>query len=223
MAEKLDFHSCLQFLEQLKRNNNRQWFEKNKEEYQLAAEQFASLIGRLITQLGKIEDLEGVTPKDCIMRIYRDVRFSKDKSPYKTGFGAGIAPGGRKSGRLGYHIHLAPNGASMIAGGLWEPTPQQLSKFRDAIDKDASDFKRILANNQFKRHFGQVTGDRLKTAPKGYPADHPDIDLLRYKQVCASEKFSDKIVVTSEFPDLLLASIKAMKPFIDYLNQVALR
>ena len=222
MGEQDNLRLVLQFLSRLKKNNNKQWFEKNKEHYQEAMEQFESLIAQLITRLSATLDLDGVTPKECVMRIYRDVRFSKDKSPYKTGMGAGIVSGGRKSGRLGYHMHVEPNGATMVAGGLWDPTPQQLLKFRAAIDKDPSGFKRILASKQFKTHFGKLTGATLKTTPQGYAGDHPEIELLRRKQICVMEQFEDDAVVSSKFPHLAEASIKAMKPFIDYLNQLIL-
>ncbi len=220
MASSPDLGSVLQFLSRLKKNNNKPWFEQNKALYEQAMEQFESLVGMLIMDFGQVEDLQGVTPRDCIMRIYRDVRFSKDKSPYKTGLGAGIAPGGRRSRRLGYHVHLVPNGGTMVAGGLWEPTPAQLSSFRDAISRDAAKFKKILGGSEFKSHFGQLTGEKLKTAPKGFPADHPEIELLRHKQVCVMEGFEDKTVASPRFPALAAASLRAMKPFIDYLNLV---
>ena len=221
MADNPDLGLVLQFLSRLSKNNNRQWFETNKAEYEKAMAQFEIFVGRLIAGLSKVEDLDGVSPRDCIMRIYRDVRFSRDKSPYKTGLGAGIAPGGKKSGRLGFHVHLAPNGATMIAGGMWDPTPQHLSRFREAISSDARSFKKILNSSAFKSHFGQLTGDALKTVPKGYPADHPDLELLRQKQVCASETFKDEVVVSSKFSEMAVVSLKALKPFIDYLNDVA--
>ncbi len=223
MADALDLRSALQFLSRLKKNNDREWFQKNKDQYEQAMGQFEQLVARLIVGLSPLEDLEGLTPKDCIMRIYCDVRFSKDKSPYKTGLGAGIVSGGRKSGRLGYHLHLQPGGATMVAGGLWEPTPEQLSRFRQAISRDAGSFKRILDASAFKRHFGHVTGEKLKTVPQGYPADHPEIDLLRYKQVCVMEEFDDDKVTSSTFPESALESLTSMKPFIDYLNRVTMR
>ncbi len=222
MTKDPGLRSALQFLSGLGKNNNKQWFEANREQYEQAMNQFEVLVGQLIAGLGKVVDLDGVTPKDCMMRIYRDVRFSKDKSPYKTGLGAGIVPGGRKSGRIGYHLHLQPDGKSMAAGGLWEPTPQQLSKFRQAMDAGAGPFKKILSSAQFKRHFQELTGEKVKTAPQGYPSDHPEIELLRYKQVCVMERFDDKAVASPEFPALVLESLKAMKPFIDYLNQAAM-
>jgi len=218
-----DLHTALRFLADLADNNTRPWFEANRGRYEEAMGQFESLVAALLTGVGKWEDLEGLTPKDCIMRIYRDVRFSRDKRPYKTGFGAGIAPGGRKSGRMGYHLHLGPGGATMVAGGLWDPTPLQLAGFRNAIVKDAAPFTKILAAASFRKHFGTLTGDSLKTAPRGYPADHPHVDLLRRTQVCVSETFADSQVTSPEFPRLALQSMKAMKPFLDYLTEVAAR
>ena len=222
MADDLDIGIALRFLKQLVRNNSKPWFDEHRADYEKAAAQFEHLVAQLITGIGKVQDLDGVTPKDCIMRIYRDVRFSKDKSPYKTGFGAGIAPGGRKSGRLGFHLHLEPNGATMAAAGLWEPDPRQLARFRDAIVKDAGPFHKITDAADFKRHFVEVMGDALKTAPKGYPADHPEVALLRQKQICVFEEFGDDVVASREFPGLLVSSFRVMKPFVDYLNRVAM-
>ncbi|HTZ50133.1 MAG TPA: DUF2461 domain-containing protein [Spirochaetia bacterium] len=221
MAGDLDLGVALKFLARLRKNNNKGWFDANKDEYLEAAAQFESLVARLIEGLGRTEDLGDLTPKDCIMRIYRDVRFSKDKSPYKTGFGAGIAPGGRKSGRVGYHLHLAP-GETMVATGLWDPTPEQLTRFRDSIVADASAFNRILGTAAFKKHFEGLWGEQLKTAPRGYPADHPSIDLLRRKQVCVTERFADGVVTSARFPALAVGSMEAMKPFAAYLDQVAM-
>jgi len=217
----LDLSGALKFLGKLKKNNNKAWFDSNKDEYLESMSQFEMLVARLIDGLGSVVDLDGLTPKDCIMRIYRDVRFSKDKSPYKTGFGAGIAPGGRKSGRMGFHLHLGP-GETMVASGLWEPTPEQLTRFRNTVAKDAGELQKILGSATFKRHFDGLYGEMLKTAPKGYPADHPAIELLRRKQVCVTEGFKDDVVTSARFPTLALESMKAMKPFADYLDRVAL-
>ena len=219
MGESSDLQSVIHFLSQLKRNNNKLWFDSHRSDYQHAMEEFTLLVGELIEKVGSFVDLEGVTPEECIMRIYRDIRFSKDKTPYKTGLGAGIAPGGRKSSRLGFHLHVAPNGETMVAGGLWDPTSEQLTKFRGAIADDARGFKKIIGTNQFKTHFVQVTGEKLKTAPKGFPVDHPEMELLRLKQICVVEKFDDESVIAPGFPDLAVSSVKAMKPFIDYLNE----
>lgn len=222
MKSAPDFRPILTYLGRLSKNNTKQWFDRNRAEYQAVMDAFGSFVGGLITEVGRKEDLEGITPKDCIMRIFRDVRFSKDKSPYRTELGAGIIPGGRTSGRLGYHVRVAPNGASMVAGGLYDPTPQQLSRFRDAIIRDAGRFKAILGSASFRKHFGSLWGESLKTSPKGYDRDHPEIGLLKRKQICAVQAFSDKEVLSTGFQKHVVESMRAMKPFIDYLNEVAI-
>lgn len=221
MADGPDLGVVLRFLSRLKKNNNKAWFDANKDEYLEALAQFEGLVAGLIQGLSGTEDLDGLSPRECIMRIYRDVRFSKDKSPYRTGFGAAIAPGGRKSGRMGYHLHVGP-GSTITATGLWEPTPEQLARFRNAVAEDASALRRVLGSSPFKKHFDGLYGEQLKTAPKGYAADHPAIDLLRRKQVCVTEPFADEVVTSSRFPSLALESMKAMKPFVDYLNGIAM-
>jgi uncharacterized protein (TIGR02453 family) len=214
----VDFGLVLGFLTRLGKNNNKGWFEAHRADYEAAMDAFGSFVGRLITQIGRVEDLEGVGPKDCIMRIYRDVRFSKDKTPYKTHLGAEIVPGGRKSGRMGYFLRVSAGGGTMVAGGLYEPTPRQIARFREAVMRDAVPFKRIIASKPFKLHFGSLWGESLKTAPKGCPKDHPEIELLRRKQICAVESFADKEAASPRFERLALDSILAMKPFIDYLG-----
>jgi uncharacterized protein (TIGR02453 family) len=162
----------------------------------------------------------GLAAKDCVMRIYRDVRFSKDKTPYRTSMAAGIAPGGRKTTRQGYYFHLEPHDQSMIAGGLYMPEPAQLARFRAAIDQDAGAFKAIVANKDFKHYFGSVGGERLKTVPQGYARDHPEIELLRLKQVVVSHAFTDEQVLSARFAAQANRVFVAMKPFLDYLNTI---
>jgi uncharacterized protein (TIGR02453 family) len=220
MIDTADFQQAMKFLTRLGKNNNKKWFEANRWEYESIMGSFTTFVARLIFEIGKVEDLEGITPRDCIMRIHRDVRFSKDKSPYRTELGAGIVAGGRKSGRLGYQLRVAPGGLSMIASGLYDPTPQQLTRFRMAIANRPAPFKRILASRSFKEHFGSLWGKSLKTVPKGYDRTHPEIDLLRRTQVCAVEEFDDKTVLSPGFLQQVVRSMLALKPFIQYLNSV---
>ena len=133
------------------------------------------------------------------MRIFRDVRFSKDKSPYKTNMAATISPGGRKSTKLGYHLSLAPGGESIIAGGIYMPEPAQLNRLRDAIAGDAAPLKKVAADKNFKRFFGQLEGEKVKTVPQGYDRQHPDIELLRFKQLLAVHHLSDDDVLAPRF------------------------
>jgi uncharacterized protein (TIGR02453 family) len=215
-----DLKPILAFLDDLQQNNNKAWFESNRSRYEQARQTFEKLVEYLISELDPIGYLRGVSAKECIFRINRDVRFSKDKSPYKTNLGAEIAPGGRKSGNLGYYIHLTPHDGSMTAGGLYAPTSEQLAKFREAIANDAAPFKRVLSTKTFVGYFGSVEGDRLSTAPQGYSRDHPEIDLLRLKQVMVVHHFTDKQVTANGFPAEVIQIMKAMKPFNDYLNRV---
>jgi len=217
---KTDLKPVLDFLGDLKEYNNKAWFEEHRAAYDTARTHFEDFVDQLIGEYGRLEDLGGITAKDCIMRIYRDTRFSKDKSPYKTSMGATIAPGGKKSASLGYHLHLQPHNETLIAGGLYMPTPEQLASFRRAIDQDAAPFKTILEDKQFKKYFGELEGEKVKTVPQGYTRDHPEIELLRFKQVVVVHRLSDETVLLPGFGTHVIKTFTAMKPFLDYLNSI---
>jgi uncharacterized protein (TIGR02453 family) len=220
MKATVQLKPTFDFLTKLKNNNNRAWFQENRSAFDRAQEAFAIFVDALIRDLGRGENLTGVSAKDCIFRIYRDIRFSKDKSPYKTNMGAEIVGGGRKSGRLGYYFHIAPHDQSMIAGGLYMPSGEQIAKFRQAIARDARKFKRIMNEKEFKKYFGTLEGERLKTAPQGFGRDHPEIELLKLKQVVVHHRLSDEQVLSANAAVHAVAACKAMKPFLDYLNKV---
>ena len=220
MKDRADLKPVLEFLSGLQKNNNKAWFEKNRPAYESAKEQFEDFIDEVIIGFGSVEDMRGITARDCVFRIYRDVRFSKDKSPYKMNMGASIGPGGKKSWRLSYYMHVEPHGASMVAGGLHAPDSAQLVKFRDAIDSDSKPFKKVVNHKAFKEAFGAVSGEKLKTVPKGYDRDHPDIELLRMKEVVALKQFTDAVVLSPNFSARVVEAFTAMKPFLDYLNSV---
>jgi uncharacterized protein (TIGR02453 family) len=166
--------------------------------------------------------LQGLSAKECIFRIYRDVRFSRDKTPYNTNFSAVIAPGGKKSRLQGYYVSIEPHGHSMIAGGLHMPTSDQISRFRQAIDRDAAAFKAITGDKIFIERVGRIEGERLKTAPKGYDRNHPEIELLRLKEVVAIHNFPDQQLEAGDFLDRAVTVCRAMRPFLDFLNDVLL-
>jgi uncharacterized protein (TIGR02453 family) len=220
MSPAIDLQPTLRFLAQLREHNNRDWFEKHRAGYEDAKTRFEKLVDQLIAGLSPIEDLAGQQAKDCVMRIFRDVRFSKDKSPYRTSMGANISPGGRKSQKLGYHLSIAPGGESIIAGGLYMPEPAQLNRLRDAIAHDAARLNAVAADKKFKRYFGQLEGEKVKTVPQGYDRDHPDIGLLRFKQLLAVHRLPDDVVLGSRFAAHAVKVCTAMKPFNDYLNGV---
>ena len=218
--KNIDLKPVLDFLNGLKKHNNKAWFDEHRAAYETAKTNFENFVDQLIIQYGEIEDLGGITAKDCVMRIYRDTRFSKDKSPYKTNMGATIAPGGKKSSSLGYHLHMQPDNETLIAGGLYMPTPEQLASFRAAIDQDAAPFKAIINDKEFKKYFGTLDGEKVKTVPQGYTRDHPDIELLRFKQVVVVHHLSDEMVLSPKFSTQTIKTFTAMKPFLDYLNSI---
>ncbi len=215
-----DLRAVLDFLSNLSLNNDRTWFEEHKAVFEKARLTFEKLVDELIRRLSAFEDTTGLTAKDCVMRIYRDIRFSKDKTPYKTWMAALIAAGGRRSGRCGYGLHLSP-GATMAGGGLWEPRPEQLALFRQAIDRDVRAFSDLIGAPEFVRTFGGLKGEKLKGAPKGYAKDHPAVELLRLKEVYVVRSFPDRAVIGDDFVDQLVGTFRVMKPFLDYLNSVA--
>ena len=218
--KNIDLKPVLDFLNGLKEHNNKAWFEENRSAYENAKTRFESFVDQLIGEYGKIEDLGGITAKDCVMRIYRDVRFSKDKSPYKTNMSASIAPGGKKSTSQGYYLHVQPHDESMIAGGLHMPTPEQLARFRTAIDRDAASFKTIINDKEFKKYFGALGGEKVKTVPQGYGRDHPEIELLRFKEIVVVHRLADEMVLSPKFSTHAIKTFTAMKPFLDYLNTI---
>jgi uncharacterized protein (TIGR02453 family) len=220
MTPATDLRPTLRFLERLRDHNDRVWFEAHRAEYEDAKNRFEALVEQLIAGLSAVDDLAGLQAKDCVMRIFRDVRFSKDKSPYKTNMAANITPGGRKAHRLGYHLSLAPLGESIIAGGIYMPEPAQLNRLRDAIARDAAPLKAIAKNKDFKRTFGELEGEKVKTVPQGYDRAHPDIELLRFKQLLAVHRVPDEVVLGPRFAAHAVKVCTAMKPFNDYLNGV---
>ena len=194
MKTTLNLGPTLSFLDDLSHHNNKAWFDQNRSAYEQVRDTFAQFVDALIDELRTANHLQDLSAKDCVFRINRDIRFSKDKSPYKTNLAATIAPGGRKATRLGYYISVGPQQQSLVAGGLYMPTPEQLTRFRQAIDTDAAGFKKVTRAKAFVESFGGIEGERLKTAPQGYDRAHPDLALLQLKQVTVVHHFSDKEV-----------------------------
>jgi uncharacterized protein (TIGR02453 family) len=213
---EIDLTPVLQFAADLKLNNNRPWFIEHKADFDQARVRFEEFVADLIFDLAKTENLGGITPKDCIFRLNRDLRFTQDKTPYKPYLSAYIAPGGRKSRLMGYYVHLEP-GNVMLAGGLYEPEPRQLTAFRDAIALDAREFKSIISDPKFVEYFGGVGGDALKTIPRGFSPDHPEAALLRLKTVTVIHKVTDNAAVAPGFFEHTLETFGVMKPFLHYL------
>jgi uncharacterized protein (TIGR02453 family) len=210
----------LEFLRQLVRNNNREWFQENRKKYDDARADLEKLVGYLLTEISKFQDLGNTQVKDCIFRINRDVRFSKNKAPYKSNISAGIGPGGRSSGRIDYYLHIQPDGQSFLGGGMWAPAPEQLARYRQEVYYNAAELKDIINESSFRAFFPQIHGEVLKTTPKGYEKDHPEIELLRRKELFFSHPFSDKEVTSKGFAENTLKGIKLLKPYCDYMNYI---
>jgi uncharacterized protein (TIGR02453 family) len=220
MRNTVDLAPVLAFLTQLKKNNDRTWFEANRPEYENAVKRFEDFVAALIIEISAFVDLGGVTPKDCTFRIFRDVRFSNDKSPYKTSMSASIGPGGRKSRGFPYFLHVSPGNHSMLAGGCHEASTEQLAKWRSAVDADASTIKKIIGKKDFVSAFGSLMGDKLAKAPRGYPADHPELELLRLKQITVMHTVKDKELLSPSVVQSSATVFKTMKPFLDYLGSL---
>lgn len=220
MSTTPNLEPVLSFLDDLSQNNNKSWFDEHRPAYGAARSAFEQFIDGVSDEFREVDNLQGLAAKACMPRINRDVRFSRDKSPYKTNLGALVAPGGWRATAQGYYISLQPHGQSMVAGGLYNPTPQQLDRFRQAIDQDAAAFRQIAQAPDFVEVFGAVEGVRLKTAPKGYDRDHPAIDLLQLKQILVMRRFSDEDVLAPDFANRVMATCWAMRPFLKYLDTV---
>ncbi len=209
----------LQFLSDLEKNNDRDWFNTNKKEFLAAKQEVDLVVEKILARMASYDlSISDIEAKKAVYRIYRDVRFSKNKLPYKNNLGASIKRGGRKSKFAGYYLHIQP-GNSMLAGGIWMPPSEDLKKVRQEIDYNTEEFKDIILSRNFKKTFEVLEGEKLKTAPKDYPKDHPEIDLLRHKSFVVSHKVSDKDVATGNFVKLAVDTFEELKPFLDFINR----
>lgn len=210
--------SLLAFLSELKQHNSREWFAEHKASYESEKALFDGLIEQLIQEFSAFENMDGVLKKHCSYRLYRDVRFSKNKDPYKTWFSASFSEGGRKSGFMDYYLHIEPKGKSFLGGGMYNPSPEQLAKYRQEIDYNAEGLRKIIDQKQFVQTYGKAEGESLKNIPKGFDALHPDADLLKVKTMFFWHHFTDAEVTSSEFVHLVIEKAKVIKPYLDFLN-----
>lgn len=214
--------STIKFLRDLKKNNNKQWFDTNRKLYEAAKADFANFIQAVIDQHGKKDpSIKNIKAKDCLFRINRDIRFSKDKTPYKSNFGASINTGGRKAmDSAGYYFHFEPGG-SFTGGGLYVPMPGELKKVRQEIDYNFADFKKIIAAKKFKTVYGKLDDSAeflLTRVPKGYEADNPAAEFLRLKSYVAMIPVDDAVLVSKDLLKKTVASFEALQPMIGFLN-----
>lgn len=215
---KLDL--ILKFLKDIARHNDRAWFEKNKGRYLEAKGGFEEVVADILKEVIKFDrGLAGLNPKKLPFRIYRDVRFSKDKRPYKTNMGAGFSPNGKLIQEPGYYLHIQPGNKSFLAGGIYMPDAANLAKIRQEIDYNTEGLKKIFKAGKFRKLFdGFDEFDKLKTAPKGYPKDHAEIEWLKLKSFIVSMPFTDKQVTDKKFVQQVAEGFKTIKPLNDFIR-----
>ena len=215
--EKRLSQATLDFISDLQQNNERDWFQKNKGRYEEAKQDYMQFVDTLLKGVAGFDEVaQNVTAKDTMYRIYRDVRFSNDKRPYKDHFCSFVAEGGKKSVNPGYYLYINPNNNSSINCGLWMPPSPALKAVRQELDYNLEQFESIINNPEFKKYYTQVSGETLKTNPKGYDSENPAIKYLRHKTWNASHPLPDKLLTSDALYDTCLGAIKAAKPFVDF-------
>ncbi len=215
----MEIQALLQFLQKLQANNNKEWFDAHKKEYDKLRADWIQLAEKIIKQISDFDDeIKDLDPKKSIFRINRDVRFSKNKDPYKNNFGISLSKGGKSTDFCGYYIHLQP-GETFIAAGSYQPMPDKLAAIRQEIDYNFDEFKSIIEHKEFKKYFGTLSGDKLQRPPKGYDAENPAIEYIKHKGFLAFLKIDDKNLTEKELLKHCLSAFKAMKPLNDFLNR----
>lgn len=216
----MNFEAAFKFLKDLGKHNDRQWFEKNKPKYLAAKEDFEGFVGDLLKRMIEFDDsLVGLESKKLTFRIYRDVRFSKDKRPYKKNMSAAYSSAGKSMSTPGYYFHIEPGDKSFVGVGLFQPDPEKLGKIRQEIDYNGESLTAIFKDKKFKKYYTKFWDeDALKTAPKGYAKDHPHADWLRLKSYIVTHTFTDAEVFKPKFINHLVDVMKAAKPLNDYLK-----
>jgi uncharacterized protein (TIGR02453 family) len=215
--------STLSFLKQLKKNNNKPWFDENRDKYVLARADYEQFIGKILEKIILFDsNIKELQPKDCMFRINRDVRFSKNKIPYKISLSASFKKGGKKSIYGGYYFHLQPGGNSFIGGGLWSPEPDSIKKVRQEIDYNFPEFQKIIKAPSFVKRFGELErekGQVLINVPKGYEKDNPAGEYLKLKSWVASQNISDEILTQPALIKEVLQGFKALQPLLQFINR----
>lgn len=213
----------LQFLKDIKVNNSREWFEANKNKFSIAKDDFEYFVSQLLLYTSKFDkDVNDLDVKKCTFRQYRDVRFSKDKRPYKINMGAYINRGGKKSIFAGYYFHLEPGNKSFTGGGLWVPMASELKKVRQEIDYCFEEFWNIVNHHKFKKIYKDLNDGeqmKLKTTPKGYTIDNPAIEFLKHKSLVAMKPIPDSELLRPDLIKNTIEAFKALKPLLDFINR----
>ena len=210
--------SVFSFLEDLKENNHREWFQNNKTRYQEQYNYALQFADELLLRMKQIDTIETISGKKSLFRINKDVRFSKDKSPYKTNIGGALTRA-TKYLRGGYYFHIEP-GNCFLGGGFWAPSPEDLKHIRLQIAADPEPLQQILSSEEFIATFRQLEGEKLKSAPKGFNKDHHAIDLINYKQFLLIKKLTDEEVQSKQYLETVVSTFQAMRPFFDYMSEI---
>lgn len=212
--------ATFQFLKQLKANNSKEWFDENRVLYSSLRIEFEHFVNLVIAEIsGFDKEASKTTAKASIFRINRDIRFSNDKSPYKTNFGAFIANGGRKGVKPGYYVHIEP-GECFLSGGIYMPSASALKAIRTAIADNFNEFRTIITDKHFIRNFGkELWGEKLKTAPKGFPKDFIGVEYLKYKHYTVFKPEADKVFMSADFLNEIRVVFKALEPFNTFLSR----
>jgi uncharacterized protein (TIGR02453 family) len=210
----------LDFLTQLSQNNDKGWFDDHRQKYEDARAAFEALVVDVLGRFSAVDEFPLPDVREMVFRINRDVRFSADKSPYKTHMSALIGPEGRNSLGRAYYLHVAPGGQSLAGSGVYALSDEELLKVRATIVEDSRPLRAIIEDAGFQQMFGGLSGDQVKTAPRGYAKDHPDIDLLRYKEFIAQHPFPDEAVVQADFPERVIAVFQVAKPLTMYFHDL---
>lgn len=208
----------LSFLKTLAKNNDRDWFNDHKTTYTKAQNNLIEFADALLLEMNKHDTIETPSGKKSLHRIYRDVRFSNDKTPYNTHWGGGFRRATKRL-RGGYYYHIEP-GNSYAIGGFWGPSTEDLQRIRQDIALNYEDWNKLLKSKAFVTSFGELLGEQLITTPKGYPKDHPAIELLRYKQFLIKHEFTDAEVLAPDFAKKINEVYKKMRPFFNYMSEV---
>ncbi|NHF59842.1 DUF2461 domain-containing protein [Flavobacteriaceae bacterium TP-CH-4] len=214
MAQAIITKEVFDFLRTLEKNNNREWFTEHKKQFKTLESAVKEVFATISEKMKSHDEIE----KLKVFRIYRDVRFSHDKTPYKINFSASMSRAGAHQ-RGGYYVHLQPNG-SFIAAGFWNPNKEDLLRIRKEWEFDAEELRKIIENKDFKDVWGELIGDEVKTAPKGFDREHPNIDLIRKKQFLFVKNFTDKEVLSQHFTDRANEAFKAIRPYFDLMSTV---
>ncbi len=215
MQNQVITNEVFSFLKKLEENNNREWFTEHKNEFKNLASKMTLFFNELSEKVKTHDELEKVK----IFRIYRDVRFSKDKTPYKTNFSSSFSRAGARL-RGGYYIHVQPGNESFLAAGFWQPNKEDLFRIRKELELDASDFRSVITSKKFKNTWGDLVGEELKTAPKGFDKEHKNIDLLRKKQFIFIKKFTDKEVLQQDFMEKSNMAFSEIRPYFDLMSDI---